>query len=58
MKVAGTATAGADGQFAGDVRIGARGERRDFLVADVNPFDVFWRRISSIIPLSESPTIP
>src|SRR5271156_4183818 len=41
MKVAGTATAGADGQLAGDVRIGARGERRDFLVADVNPFDGF-----------------
>jgi hypothetical protein len=41
MKVAGTATAGADGKLAGDVRIGARGERRHFLVADVDPFDGF-----------------
>ncbi len=39
MKVAGTATPSADGKRASDVRIGARGERRYFLMADVNPFD-------------------
>ena len=39
MKVTGTATPGADCQLAGDVRIGARGEGRHFLVADVNPLD-------------------
>ena len=41
MKVAGTATPGADRELAGDVRIGARGKARYFLVADVNPFDGF-----------------
>jgi hypothetical protein len=41
MKVTGTATPSADGKLAGDVRIGARGERRHFLVADVNPLNGF-----------------
>src|ERR1700687_47783 len=41
MKVAGTATPRADRELAGDVRIGARGKGRYFLVADVNPFDGF-----------------
>jgi hypothetical protein len=39
MKIAGTATARADREFAGDVRIGARGEGRHFLMADVDPLD-------------------
>jgi hypothetical protein len=41
MKVARTATAGADGKLAGNVRVGAGGKGRHFLVADVNPFDGF-----------------
>ena len=41
MKVTGTATPSADSNLAGDVRIGARGERRHFLVADVNPLNGF-----------------
>src|SRR6202035_214807 len=41
MKVTGTATPSADSKLAGDVRIGARGERRNFFVADVNPLNGF-----------------
>ena len=41
MKVAGTATPGADGKLAGDVSVGARGEGGDFFVADVDPFEGF-----------------
>jgi hypothetical protein len=39
MKVAGTATPGADGKLASNVRVSPGGKRRHFLVADVNPFD-------------------
>src|SRR5271169_7002675 len=41
MKIAGTATAGADRELTGDVRFGACGEGRHFLVTDVDPFDAF-----------------
>src|ERR1700674_5704446 len=41
MKVAGTATPGAYRKLAGDVRIRARSESGNFLVADMDPFDGF-----------------
>ena len=41
MKVAGTATPGADGEIAGDVSVGARGEGGNFLMADVDPLNDF-----------------
>jgi hypothetical protein len=41
VKVAGAATPGADGELAGDVCVGAGGEGRHFLVADVNPLNGF-----------------
>jgi len=41
MKVTGTTTPSADGKLASDVRIGARGERRHFLMANVNPVNGF-----------------
>jgi hypothetical protein len=41
VKVARAATPGADSELAGDVRLGAGGEGRHFLVADVNPLDGF-----------------
>ena len=57
MKVTGTATPSADGKLAGDVRIGARGERRRFLVADVNSWRTWWdpsRSDESVIRMSRS----
>jgi len=41
MKIPRPATPGADGKLAANVRIGARRERRHFLVADVNPLNGF-----------------
>src|SRR5260221_14547606 len=41
VKVTGTATPGADGKLAGDVRVRARGKGRHFLMADVDPLDGF-----------------
>jgi hypothetical protein len=41
VKVAGTATPGADGELAGYVRLGAGRKGRHFLVADVDPFNGF-----------------
>ena len=39
MEVAGAAASRADGEFAGDMRVGAGGERRDLLMADMQPLD-------------------
>ena len=39
VKIARSAAAGADRELAGQVRFGARGEGRHFLVAHVNPLD-------------------
>jgi hypothetical protein len=39
MKVAGAATAGANGQLIGQVSLSACGKRACFFVPDVNPFD-------------------
>jgi hypothetical protein len=39
MQIAGPAAAGADGEAAGDVGVGARGEGGDLLMAHVQPFD-------------------
>src|SRR5580658_3472158 len=41
MKIPGTATPGADGEPAGNMRIGASGKGRHFLVADMDPFEAF-----------------
>ena len=40
MEVAGTAAAGADGELARQMRLGARREGRDLLVSDMDPFDL------------------
>ena len=40
VQIARAATAGADRELAGQMRLGARGEGRHFLVADVNPLDL------------------
>jgi len=40
MQIARAATTGADGERAGKVRLGAGGEGRDLLVADMHPFDL------------------
>ena len=39
MQVAGAAAAGADGEAAGDMGVGARGEGGDLLMPDMQPFD-------------------
>jgi hypothetical protein len=39
MQISGSAAPGADGQFAGQLRLCARCECRRFLVPDMNPFD-------------------
>ena len=40
VQVAGSATAGADREFAGQMRLGAGREGRDLFVAHVHPFDL------------------
>src|SRR6202000_3007903 len=40
MQVAGTATAGADRERAGEMRLGAGGEGGHFLMADMDPLDL------------------
>jgi len=58
VKIARTATPGTNRKLAGHVRVGAGDKGRHFLVADQNPFNGLLSAEPSVIPLSESPTIP
>ena len=40
VKVSGSAAAGADGEFTGEMGLGAGCEGGDFLMPDMNPFDL------------------
>jgi len=41
VQIAGPATAGANGEFAGEMRLGASGKCRHLLVTNMQPFDCF-----------------
>ncbi len=58
MQIAGAAAAGADGEVAGEMRVGAGGEGGDLFVAHVQPLMPPCRRMASVKPFRLSPTTP